>query len=378
MPLKPRWTNGRSRPVTKLASIPCPNRTLHIVTRNPLYSCNLKSFPGNHNYMIAQIPTPKTDNLDEFFQNEAIQNMMQLGTATPMPARRPSGAPGVSFCFRETSEYIRQLKKTKFGIKYGRFVVNNVHIFKVMLLIVLDDTGAKHSIVEMDINWHDLVTGQDVITALATGGPMFLRCYGDNWTCEKLIQLSGDEGLEAFAQAFISQVEDTQPWQAVDFGHAASTIASKYDIHELLTGELPKQMASFEKSGDFDSKNISSKSEVGESTEQRRARHSEFLQHHCKHLAAFGWEGYSIHGPGVVMVKQNGSGCKIRYVTAAEADADETYDSIAVQIGKYDPDTAFVVAIDDSEDFYSSYIIGLPDLTPRMAFEQGLHKCLTV
>jgi len=328
--------------------------------------------------MIAQIATPKTDNIDEFFQNEAVQNMMQLGTAMPMPARQPSGKPGVSFCFRETSEYIRQLKQPRFGIKYGRFVVNNVHIFKAMLLIVLDDTGAKHSIVEMDINWHDLVTGQSVISTLASGGPLFLRCYGDNWTCEKLIELPGDEGLEVFAQAFINQVEDTQPWQAVDFGHAASTIASKFDLNELVLVELPKQMASFEESGDFDSENFPSKSEVEESTEQRRARHSEFLKHHCKPLAAFGWEGYSKHGPGVVMVKQNGHGCQIRYVTAAEAEADETFDSITVQIGKYDPDTTFVVAIDDSEDFYSSYIIGLPDLTPKMAFEQGLHKQLAV
>jgi hypothetical protein len=245
--------------------------------------------------MIVEIPKPKTGNIDEFFQNEAIQNMMQLGTAMPMPTRQPSGEPGVSFCFRETSEYIRQLKQPKFGIKYGRFVVNNVHVFKVALVIVVDDTGANHSIVEMDINWHDLVTGQDVISALASGGQMFLRCYGDNWTCEKLIKLPGDEGLEDFAQSFIRQVEDTEPWQAVDFGHAASTIASKFDLNELVLVELPKQMASFEGSGDFDSENTFEEFESEASTEQRPAGYSEFLQHHCNPLATSGQEGHSKH-----------------------------------------------------------------------------------
>ena len=79
-----------------------------------------------------------------------------------------------------------------------------------------------------------------------------------------------------------------------------------------------------------------------------------------------------------MVVKQNGSGCQIRYVTLTEADGDEVYDSMAAQIRKYTADTNYVVAIDDSEDNCSSYVIGLPDLTPRMAFEQGLHKSLAV
>jgi hypothetical protein len=65
-------------------------------------------------------------------------------------------------------------------------------------------------------------------------------------------------------------------------------------------------------------------------------------------------------------------------VTLAEADGDEVYDSMAAQIRNYNADTNYVVAIDDSEDCCSSYVIGLPDLTPKMAFERGLHKCLAV
>ena len=328
--------------------------------------------------MVIAVPTPKTGNLDEFFQNKSIQESLQLGMATPMPVQQANGETGVALCFHETSEYIRDLKRPKYGIRYGRFVVGNVQIFQLMLVIVLDETGAKYSIAEMNINWHDTVTGRDIINAISAGGPLFLRYYGDQWTCEKLVGLPADSSLEEFATAFIIENEDSKPWRAIDFAHAAAFIDSKYTLEELAMVELPAQMAAFDEVGDFGGDENSGASETEESTEQRHARHSEFLKHNCRPLAAFGWEGFVKHGPGAVLVKQSGKGCKVQYMTLAEASGNETFAGIAGQIGKYDPQGAVVVAIDDAADFLSSYIIGLPDLTPKMAFEQGLHKILQV
>ena len=328
--------------------------------------------------MIIAVPASKTGNLDDFFQNKSIQDSLQLGMAAPMPVQQASGEMGVALCFHETSEYIRNLKRPKYGFKYGRFVVGNVQIFKLMLLIVLDDSGAKYSIAEMNINWHDTVTGQDVIAALAAGGPLFLRYYGDQWTCEKLVGLPADSGLENFAQTFICANEDSKPWRAIDFEHASAFVDSKITTEQLAFVELPSQMAVFEETGELCGDEISGATETEDSTEQRHARHSEFLKHNCQPLAAFGWEGFVKNGPGAVHVRQNGQGCKVQYITLAEASGDETFAGIAGQIEKYDPQGAIVVAIDDADDFLSSYIIRLPDLTPKMAFEQGLHKNLQV
>jgi hypothetical protein len=328
--------------------------------------------------MIIAVPTPKAGNLDEFFQHKSIQDSLQLGMATPMPVLQPSGKPGVALCFHETTDYIRALNRPKFGIKYGRFVVNDVEIFKLMLLIVLDEAGTKCSVAEMNINWHDLVAGRVVITALAAGGPLFLRCYGDQWTCEKLVRLPADPGLESFARTFIGAVEDAEPWSAVDFGHASAFIDSRFTLNELMRAELPKQMAIFATSGELCGDEAFDASATEESSEQMHSRHSEFLNHHCQPLAAFGWEGFEKGGRGAVVVQQTGMGCKIQYVTLAEAGRNKTYKSMVGLIKKYDPAASFVVAIDDSADFCPAYVIALPDLTPKMAFEQGLQRCLQV
>jgi hypothetical protein len=202
--------------------------------------------------MIIDIPRPRTDSLDELFQNPAVQQFLKPGMATPRPARLSSGERALVFCFRETNEFIGELRKPLVGIQFGRFVFGAVWVPKVMLLIVNPEQEKTDSLAEMDINWHDLECGRDVIDLLADGARLVVRFYGDDWTCKKMTGVPPVPGMSEFFQAARKQLRHLPPWTDEEFGWASDCSAREHDIHSLWSNVLPQQMERFREVGNLD------------------------------------------------------------------------------------------------------------------------------
>jgi hypothetical protein len=323
--------------------------------------------------MITKISPPRTNSVDELFQNPAVQDFLQPGMATPRPVRLPSGERALAFCFREKNEFIADLKKPLFEIRFGWFVVDTVWVPKLMLLVLNPQQPEAYSLAEMSINWHDTECGLDVIDLLADGAPLLVRFYGDDWRCKKMVAIPPIPQMDEFFEAARQRLKELPAWTAEEFGQASGWLEQKHGIKSLWSEVLPGQMKRFGKLGKLDDSNPAGESEVESETtfEERRTRHKQFISDQYPTLAAFAWEGFQERGRGTILVRQGdtGAGCQIRYLSLDEIEPG-TPSSPEPKIRKYTPETQIVVTIDE-EGMESTYLIGDRNLTPPVAYEQN-------
>jgi hypothetical protein len=105
-----------------------------------------------------------------------------------------------------------------------------------------------------------------------------------------------------------------------------------------------------------------------EDVDDKRSRHTTFLQDQYIQLAAFGWDSHSESGRGALVIQPGEQeGVQISYLNDPQLRLNGFSDELLQMVANYNPQTEFVVSIIEPEEGESDYRLGASNMTPPQA-----------